>query len=578
MAHRLERQISMSPSSQPPAETIVSNPELFLIDAIAPFFIGYEKRVINWSKIPFTNLEKGDRLDLSKIERILDAYARFITRIRELGFNAVTIDDIAHMAVFDFYPEALQSKLLEYREFYQSIFEITRRKGLKIYVTTDIMFFNASIERQYGRGFNRIAGLLEHALAKVFSRFPAVDGVVFRIGETDGTDVVGDFSSQLVIKTPEGANRLIKHLMPLFEDFKKQLIFRTWTVGSYRIGDLIWNRETFDKTFADIRSPNLIISMKYGDTDFFSAIKVNPLFYQLRDHQVLLELQSRRERELFGNLPYYVGWDYERYQRRLKAMKNRVGISVWCQTGGWSRNNRLTFLESEPGWNELNAIAAIKIFRDEASADEVVSGFFDDPEKLSFLKSFHDLLYRILYIPGFAEKTLYFRRTRIPPLLWMTWDYVTVNPMISGLYRAFSHGDLGVDESQIEAVRLRGRQLGIERIDFYCDTLLLFRQCARTILGKHTTRDLIKEVDEYRNRWPDCNMKFKLAAEDKVPRLFQALIPVMIREQARYRMIDHIMMSRWLSWTQMKLLEIINADQLPKYANKRAMRLDVLFR
>ena len=41
----------------------MQNPEWLIIDGIAPFFRGYGKKRVNWSKIPFTHVEKSGMLD-----------------------------------------------------------------------------------------------------------------------------------------------------------------------------------------------------------------------------------------------------------------------------------------------------------------------------------------------------------------------------------------------------------------------------------------------------------------------------------------------------------------------------------
>jgi len=549
-----------------------------MIDAIGPFFVGYDKRVINWSKIPFQNLERDNRLDPVKVEMVINAYATFIDRIAALGFNAVTIDDLAHLVLFDFYPDDFKVKLNQYRAFYRRIFGLTVQKGLKIFVNTDIMFSHPSMQPAIGRSVAKNTKLLKGALETLFSDF-SVDGVIFRIGECDGTDVMGDFQSRLTIKHPKTANRFIRDLLPVFEDYDRKLIFRTWTVGSYRIGDLIWNAETYEQTFAGISSPHFIVSMKYGDTDFFSALELNPLFYRL-NHQTVLELQTRRERECFGVLPYFVGWDYETYYRQLKAAKNCIGISVWCQTGGWSRNNALTFLENGSFWNELNTVAAIRIFKDGWSADRALESGLPDKEQRRFLREFHRLLFRILYPPGFAKQKLYFRRTRIPPLMWLSWDYITVNPLIKSLYFSFSQSQqmLDVDDQDIETVRHMGVSLKIDQIDFFCDTLLVFLYCIRTVLGCFPNKDLIEKTTRYREAYPECNLKFRIMPDNVSRQWMDGLIPLLIRQDSGYRLIDRITLNRGLSWIQRKLVLRISRDQLPKYADKRAMRPEVLFK
>jgi len=555
----------------------VPKPDLFIIDAIGPFFCCYDKRVINWSKIPFASLESGDGLDQSKLQRITEAFERFIERIAEEGFSAISIDDIAHMVSFDFYPDPLKRKLAQYRELYRTLFSMVSSRGLRIFVNSDILFFNDSLVKVVGNSISKATELLSEACATLFSDFQ-VDGVILRIGETDGTDVQGDFKSRLLVRTPAAANQLIKGLLPTIEAYRKRLIFRTWTVGSYPIGDLIWNAGTFGRAFAGIHSRSFIVSMKYGDTDFFSSLEVNPLFYQLRDRPIILELQARRERELFGNLPCFVGWDYHAYARQLKGLRNLVGVSVWCQTGGWSRNRQLTFLENSSVWNELNTIAAIRIFRDQQEPDAILESCLRDREQAEFLKQYHQLLYRLLYLRGFAEKRLFFRRTRIPPLVWLAWDYVTVNPLINSLYQEFSDRNVDVAEADIEAVRRLGLSAGIDRVDFYCDTLQLFLTCVHVITGRLEMAELEKAIAGYRAVHSDCNLKFKLGSGEASRGWLERLLPLLVRDGADYRWIDRIMLSPAFSWLQLKLLNRLSRDMLPKYANKRAMEADALFK
>ena len=52
-----------------------------------------------------------------------------------------------------------------------------------------------------------------------------------------------------------------------------------------------------------------------------------------------------------------------------------TGISVWCQTGGWVPFRRLTYLEKEGIWNELNSYACIKIFKEGQSVEEIAHDF-----------------------------------------------------------------------------------------------------------------------------------------------------------------------------------------------------------
>jgi len=550
--------------------------DLYLIDAIGPFFVGYEKRVINWSKIPFPNLESKGGLDPVKTADVLEAFTRFLDRVAELGFNGITLDDIAHLTIFDFYSPALRSKLEAYGVFYQSLFKIAAERGLAVYINSDVMFYQAEIERRIAPGFEAALSGLETAIRQVLSGYPAA-GIVLRIGESDGVDVEGDFHSRLLIRTPREANRLIRRLLPIFESLDKKLIFRTWTLGSYPIGDLMWNPKTFDQAFAGIDSQCFIVSMKYGDTDFFGSLKLNPLFFQ-SSHQKIIELQTRRERDFFGVLPYYVGWDYEAYRHQLAATKGLVGLSVWCQTGGWSRNRQLTFLENSSRWNELNTLATLRIFKEEANADRVAADFLSDPQQLEFLRGFHHLWHRLLYPAGSDERPLYFRRIRIPPQMWFVWDYITVNGLSRSLHELSTGMAISVDAADIDRLQRLGEKLKIYDMEFCTDTLRILLACVAVLSGRFSPAELEERVRAYQEKHPQSPLKFKVDPSAASPRWTGRLLALLLRRQAAYRWVDRLLLTHFFSWLLLRLARFLNRDQLPKYADKRAMQTDILFR
>jgi hypothetical protein len=69
--------------------------DLFLIDAIGPFFCGLRKKKVNWSKIPFTHL---DGLTEQEWDEVGEELRRFAGEVRAQGYTAVSLDDVAHLA------------------------------------------------------------------------------------------------------------------------------------------------------------------------------------------------------------------------------------------------------------------------------------------------------------------------------------------------------------------------------------------------------------------------------------------------------------------------------------------------
>ena len=71
--------------------------DIFLIDAIGPFFRDYQKLRINWSKIPFDRLSTDPHVShrqFTAIGRDLDLFCR---RVAAIGYNSISLDDVAHL-------------------------------------------------------------------------------------------------------------------------------------------------------------------------------------------------------------------------------------------------------------------------------------------------------------------------------------------------------------------------------------------------------------------------------------------------------------------------------------------------
>ena len=80
--------------------------QLAIIDAIGPFFRNLDQRRINWSKIPFADLPVTGDDALKFWSEIRLDFERFAEKARHLGFNAVTLDDVAHLVPHpDYEPE-----------------------------------------------------------------------------------------------------------------------------------------------------------------------------------------------------------------------------------------------------------------------------------------------------------------------------------------------------------------------------------------------------------------------------------------------------------------------------------------
>lgn len=567
---------------------------LLLLDGIAPFFRGYSKKRVNWSKVPFRHLETENRLKTGRRNRIVEDFTGVCDRAAELGFTGITLDDVAHLAPWQGYPAALQSKIQAYRDFYRELFAVSADRGLRVYLTTDIMYYTPELERRLGRRVPAIADWLMEAFRGIFRDFPSVAGVVTRFGESDGCDVSGDFRSKLALRTSRQLRSFVSRLVPFFEEMDRTWVFRTWSVGVFSVGDLMWHKKRFAEVFNGFESPNLILSLKYGESDFFRYLPLNSNFFRTK-HRKIVEFQARREYEGFGEFPSFVGWDCEHYLRELREAPGFCGAMVWSQTGGWGRFRRLTFVKNSSVWVELNVHVIARLCQgssckhavDEFRGKHLPACSLDS--LLSFLKLSEQAILKTLYVREFAEKKLFFRRLRMPPLFCVMWDRVIINHTIRRVARLFTDdwsGSIAEGEEGVVAVEqmislARTAQLPLQGLELELDTLRLLA-LARHYFFDEFSDELAVRMQQakqhytakHKNRYR-VRMNFK---PTRISKLQLRLVHLLLfRQKRRYRILDHVLALRL-----MPLLYPITAylcrRAIPKFARKQAMGAEVLFR
>lgn len=537
-----------------------------IIDALGAFVVyDYDdNEVINWSKVDFSRLQKNGRVPKQVRDKIVARLDSFLSRVKQQGYTAISIDDLAHMVVFEWYSPELSRLVRDYQLLYQQVISTAKSHGLMVMVNTDLVFWNDEIRSYLGRSGHDTTDLFKSACELLAAQMDGIRGVIVRVGEHDGRDVDNEFTSQLALRTPAAANTFLKRVLPVFEARHMTMVFRTWTVGVYRLGDLIWNEKTYDAVFGDIESDNLVISMKYGDTDFMRYLELNPLFFH-GHHKKILELQTRREWEGMGQLPSFVGWDYERYISQLAALPNFVGIQVWCQTGGWARATwrNLTYLENSSFWVELNTEVTADIYRRKLSVEEAVRLFCerrkisDTATVLDILRSSDIAVKKGLYIPELASRSLYFRRTRLPTLLWLVWDKADISQgmlrLLRSVVRQPSRAIMDARSAyraalhmQKEAKKLELDTPTLDSIALLVATMRLFVHIKTYMFGQHMTvshQALNKAMSEYRQEYPAGYEIVQVALPSRYHRIPVGFaIRGLLRDTKRYRRRDRLLL------------------------------------
>jgi hypothetical protein len=570
--------------------------ELFLIDGISPFFKGYrEGKRINWSKVPFEHLEKDGQADVDKLNQIEVDFAHFCDRAVEMGYTAVTLDDLAHMMPHADYEDAINAKIKVYAGYYHRWIETARSRGLKVFITTDFLFATQKSATKIGWRYADKVRWFRALLKQFFHTYTHVSGIIMRIGEVDGKDVVGDFHSQLLVRTPRQARRLLREVLPECEAEGRHLIFRLWSVGAYPIGDLIWNRKTLKQVFDPFDSPNLILSIKHGESDFFRHLPLNKQFTR-SPHKKIVELQARREYEGCGEFPSYIGNDVEEIRELLQGIPGLIGMSVWCQTGGWTRFRRLTFMDNSSVWNEINTWVCIRIFKHNDSAPGALREYAarylnsDQAEALIELMNASDQAVKtLLYIDEYAQRKLFFRRVRLPSTLSVYWDRILIlHPIRKMLKCLVDSGEAKVEQGKnalkvVDAMRriARKHHLPDDGLDFMYHTFEILAEARKYYFlpfSEQQTRDLRQMIDAYKKIYPvRYSVRMELTPFKVGSKTLRIFLQALLREKRGYRAFDHVFTIRFLS-VLFPVLRKMGNGVIPDFMHKQAMGLEAVFR
>ncbi|MCS7018008.1 MAG: hypothetical protein RMJ87_01700 [Cytophagales bacterium] len=260
------------------------------------------------------------------------------------------------------------------------------RAGIDVYPFTDFLVLPLEIWNRYGdairrqdtEGVGSVMGdkaekplipdmqspvtqaLVRAQVAGIFNRFPQLDGLVLRFGETYLYDTPYHRGGSPIRKGKAGIQDHITLLNILREEIcvkrNKRLFYRTWDFGF----NFHNNPEYYSAVTAAIEPhPNLLFSIKYQQDDFLRMTPFNPCI-GIGKHRQIVEAQSAMEVYGKGAHPYYSaigvidGWPETKYEivngqftgrmnapdapRGIKDIVGRgllAGVMTWSRGGGW---------------------------------------------------------------------------------------------------------------------------------------------------------------------------------------------------------------------------------------------------
>lgn len=341
--------------------------------------------------------------------------------LRSQGFNgAVTHWHINCAITYDHVKKGLikdkqEREWIEKRAVYidEKLAEF-HKAGIKVYPFTDFIVFPKSLWAAYGDEIRldksnpesykpdmqsrKLQQLLRAQIDGIFRRFPTLDGLTLRFGETYLHDTPYHLGNSPIGK--DGIHDHITLLKILREEVcvkrGKMLFYRTWDFG--------FNFHNSDKYYLSVTDsiephPNLVFSIKYQQDDYHRMTPFNPCLGKGR-HQQIVESQSRMEAYGKGAHPYYIGkgviegWPETKYvipfgSHRLtdrltpsdtpRGVRNVLmsgkinGVVTWSNGGGWQG----PYITHEI-WTDLNTyVVAQWAINPSRTEEEIFSGFTD---------------------------------------------------------------------------------------------------------------------------------------------------------------------------------------------------------
>jgi hypothetical protein len=343
--------------------------------------------------------------------------------IKSMGFNSMVCPFYVSCAInYDNFKKGIVPKNSEERKWIEDQaamidkkIDLCEKAGIRLYPFTDFLVFPKSIWDKYGKhltsggqveGDGGFSGrskkpnmqskltqeLLIAQVAGIFDRFPQLDGLVLRFGETYLHDTPFHMGGSPIRPGLDGIKDHITMLNILREEIcvkrNKKLFYRTWDFGDNFHNNCDYYLAV---TNAIEPHPNLIFSIKYQQDDFLRMTPFNPNL-GIGKHRQIVEAQSRMEAYGKGAHPYYSafgvinGWPETRYEIKdghFTGKKNNpsnprgikdildsqllCGVNTWSNGGGWQG----PYISNEI-WADLNTFVISKWAQNPSRSEEYI--------------------------------------------------------------------------------------------------------------------------------------------------------------------------------------------------------------
>lgn len=277
--------------------------------------------------------------------------------------------------------------------------------GLKAYYFMDIIVLPKRVKELYQSeicdsdgwiNFNlpKTQDIHRKMLQEVFTRFPSLDGLVIRVGETYLHNIPYHCGNGPIRKKNEewkhdnskktdGGESTHTALIKLLRDevcekMKKDIIYRTWDFGFFHT-----NPDYYLQVTNQVQPhEHLYFGIKHVEGDYHRTIPFNSVL-GVGTHKQIVEVQCQREYEGKGAYPNYIangviegfeelkGKEGIHSLRQLSTSPTFAGIWTWSRGGGWVG----PYIKNEL-WCDLNTYVMANWAKDCNQSEEKVFNEF----------------------------------------------------------------------------------------------------------------------------------------------------------------------------------------------------------
>jgi hypothetical protein len=212
---------------------------------------------------------------------------------------------------------------------------------------------------------------------------------------------------------------------------------------------------------------------------------------------------------------------------------------------------------------------------------------------LQFLRLADEAVRNGLYIRELAERRLFFRRLRVPPLSHVFWDRIVINTamrtvlgtLVTDRQRAMAEGRMALTALDTMRHLAAVHHLPAQGLQLQYDTFEILATARDYLLGDATPeiqKRLHTLILHYRanHAWRytvETNFAPHITSRLLPSRSLQLFLRLMLRERAEYRWVDRLFLLRLFSLVY-PLLWRWRQRLFPAFARQHGMGIEIVFK